>query len=477
MLSPQLSVKRLIPRITKSRLMITYKQQIAVLMVFCLFLLTGMFDSISATSPEDGQVSNLVSAYKVTLNKVDLGYVMDQNLVLDIIEQIKQESIKNYIMDVSIDTDLVFNQASIDPTQLSLRDDLVQGIHENISVKVNAFTLMVDGEVIGVLRSKGEVDDLLNQVKAPYAGEEDNKPESISFLEDVQVITTAVDFSEVKDASAVALEIAKGRETVQEYTIVEGDTLWSISNTYSMDIETLTELNSDILDLDKLKLGQKLRLSYPQIVLNVATVEVVKYEEAIDFETETRKDDSMYKNQTKVIQDGKSGLKKMEARVNKVNGLEKNREILSEVVIEEPITKIVAQGTKVVAAMASRGGGALLWPTKGHISSNFGSRWGKSHDGLDIANSTGTAVYAAESGKVISSGNSSGYGNLIKVDHGGGLVTYYAHLKTRLASSGQKVERGQLIGYMGSTGRSTGPHLHFEVRVSNKPMNPTRYLP
>jgi murein DD-endopeptidase MepM/ murein hydrolase activator NlpD len=111
------------------------------------------------------------------------------------------------------------------------------------------------------------------------------------------------------------------------------------------------------------------------------------------------------------------------------------------------------------------------------VSSSFGRRWGRSHNSVDIANSIGTPVYAAEPGKVIFSGRSSGYGNLIKISHGGGLVTYYGHLNSRAVSSGQSVDRGQLIGYMGNTGNSTGPHLHFEVRVNDSPKNPMKYLP
>src|SRR5690606_7644327 len=109
----------------------------------------------------------------------------------------------------------------------------------------------------------------------------------------------------------------------------------------------------------------------------------------------------------------------------------------------------------------SRGSGKLIWPARGRLTSRYGRRWGRLHKGIDIANSRGTPVYAADSGKVISTGYNGGYGNLVKIDHGGGMVTYYAHLSKIVVSSGSSVSKGQLIGYMGSTGRSTGPHLHF----------------
>lgn len=120
-------------------------------------------------------------------------------------------------------------------------------------------------------------------------------------------------------------------------------------------------------------------------------------------------------------------------------------------------------------------GGGLLWPTSGVLTSTFGWRWGAMHQGIDIGAGTGTPIYASESGTVFYSGWMGGYGNLILIDHGDGRVTAYAH-QSRLAVSGGPVGRGQVIGYVGSTGDSTGPHLHFEVRVNGVAVNPMQYL-
>jgi len=120
-------------------------------------------------------------------------------------------------------------------------------------------------------------------------------------------------------------------------------------------------------------------------------------------------------------------------------------------------------------------GGSLMWPTSGVLTSTFGWRWGAMHQGIDIGANTGTPIYAAESGTVFFSGWMGGYGNLILIDHGDGRVTAYAH-QSRLAVSGGPVGRGQLIGYVGSTGDSTGPHLHFEVRVNGRAVDPMQYL-
>ena len=128
------------------------------------------------------------------------------------------------------------------------------------------------------------------------------------------------------------------------------------------------------------------------------------------------------------------------------------------------------------AAPAPSGGGGMVWPAAGSVTSGYGPRWGRLHAGLDISAPTGTPIYAARSGTVIFVGVQSGYGNLIIVDHGGGMTTAYAHQSSFAASQGQSVSAGQLIGYVGSTGRSTGPHLHFEVRINGTARDPMGYL-
>ena len=120
--------------------------------------------------------------------------------------------------------------------------------------------------------------------------------------------------------------------------------------------------------------------------------------------------------------------------------------------------------------------GKLLWPTTGKLSSGFGPRGGRFHSGTDIYCARGTPVIAADSGEVIQTGYHRGYGNFILVYHGGGFATFYAHLDGFAVSGGQPVSRGQTIGYVGTTGWTTGPHLHFEVRINGIAKNPMGYF-
>jgi len=115
-------------------------------------------------------------------------------------------------------------------------------------------------------------------------------------------------------------------------------------------------------------------------------------------------------------------------------------------------------------------------PTYGSLSSRYGTRWNRQHQGIDIAASQGTDIYAADAGIVEYSGWESGYGYLVKINHQNGYVTYYGHCSKLLVSKGAVVEKGDLIAKVGSTGRSTGPHLHFEVRLNGVPQNPLNYI-
>lgn len=129
-----------------------------------------------------------------------------------------------------------------------------------------------------------------------------------------------------------------------------------------------------------------------------------------------------------------------------------------------------------MTATPAVGGGGWVRPVSGPVTSGFGPRWGRLHAGMDFGAPTGTPIFAARSGVVSYAGTMSGYGNIVLIDHGGGITTAYAHQSRIMVSPGQSVSAGQQIGAVGSTGNSTGPHLHFEVRVNGSPRNPAGYL-
>jgi len=136
---------------------------------------------------------------------------------------------------------------------------------------------------------------------------------------------------------------------------------------------------------------------------------------------------------------------------------------------------------KIQAAQAARGDttpspAGLIWPVSGPVTSPFGMRWGRMHEGIDIGVPEGTPIHAAAAGTVIYAGWEEGYGNLVVLDNGGNIATAYAHQSQIAVSLGQSVAQGDVIGYTGCTGHCLGPHLHFEVRVNGAPVDPLRYL-
>jgi murein DD-endopeptidase MepM/ murein hydrolase activator NlpD len=157
---------------------------------------------------------------------------------------------------------------------------------------------------------------------------------------------------------------------------------------------------------------------------------------------------------------------------------ESREEYLSEVEGLEAESSALAARIQAAqsSSTATPSASGLIWPVNGPVTSGFGMRWGRMHTGIDIAVPTGTPVHASASGTVVYAGWMSGYGYLVAIDHGGGLATAYAHNSSLLVAVGQSVKQGDVISLSGSTGHSTGPHVHFEVRVNGVPVDPLQYL-
>jgi len=195
-------------------------------------------------------------------------------------------------------------------------------------------------------------------------------------------------------------------------------------------------------------------------------------EKEIPYETKMQNDSTLYIGETVTVTEGKAGSSKVTSQTVYKNGTPESNKILSENIVITPVTKVVRVGTKPKDVLSA----GLFYPLTGVLSSPFGERWGRNHEGIDIAVPVGTSVKAAECGTVVFAGNGGSYGNLVKIDHGNGVVTAYAHLDKINVSTGQTVNADTEIALSGNTGRSTGPHLHFEVVKDGTPLNPDKYL-
>ena len=349
--------------------------------------------------------------------------------------------------------------------------ELKAALEEKLFSTTSAAALVVDGQTRLVLEDREKANALLNKLKAPYLF----PGADVSFAEDVQIKDVRVDSSELTGIEQALGEIRRGAKEIQTYLVKDGDTLWDIASLAGMSTEDLIAVNQG-MDPDRISIGQKVNLTAVKPIINVLVVSRQAALEQVAFDVEEKKDSKLYFGDEKVVQQGKPGKKSVEYQITKRNGALVERKVLSEEVLEQPQTKIVVKGSRMLLASRSGASGRLAWPKVGSVISPFGKRGGSMHEGVDISGSTGDPVGASASGTVVRARWYSGYGKCVDISHGDGVITRYGHLSSISVSTGQKVSRGQLIGRLGSTGRSTGPHLHFEVIINGQPRNPIKYL-
>lgn len=222
------------------------------------------------------------------------------------------------------------------------------------------------------------------------------------------------------------------------HAVSRGQTLWRIARAYGVSLQELAEVN-DLVDPTTILVGQALWIPGARQVLEVPPAPSLVHDDPPPAPPPAPRPDD----------------RKPAVAVPRT----------PPAVAEEPEPKLDVHPTR------------FAWPVKGTVSSRFGVREGGQHDGIDILAPQGTPIWAADEGEVLYAGVQSGYGNLVLVRHGDGLITVYAHNSENRAQAGDKVKRGQVIALVGQTGRATAPHVHFEVRERRLPRNPLFFLP
>ncbi len=207
--------------------------------------------------------------------------------------------------------------------------------------------------------------------------------------------------------------------------------------------------------------------------IKVVYKDETKMDVAVPFDEIVEEDDTLALGLTLVVQEGCMGEGVETSLVFYENGEKKHDVAPTTVVTKQPVTRIVHKGTGKMVGLTKN---SLSYPTNGTFSSEFGRRWGRNHNGIDLAAKTGTAIYAPCYGKVTFAGERSGYGNYVTIDHGEGYVTTYAHMNSVNVKEGQIVSCGDEIGTVGTTGRTTGAHLHFEVLYNGSFVDPMDYI-
>ena len=415
--------------------------------------------------------------YEYSYNGRVLGIVKEQREVLEILDLISTELSHEYGSNITIDpeTDITFRPVISLGKEIDDADTVLKRFTYMGDIQATAYSITVDGQTIAIVESKKIAEEVLQEVQSLYVSKKSGKSyEEIGFKEDVEIVETSTTLAKISSKSATLKKIKSGKQQESTYTVKSGDSLYGICDKLGITLKELQAMNPG-LDKDSLiHIGDKLTTQKEVPLLTVRTVEVSTFAEKVKYDTVYKKSSSYYKGEEIVQRAGTNGKAKITARLVKENGETVDRTDLSKEIIKEPVSKIVVKGTKAIPA--TQGTGQLQRPVAVSVYAGYGMRWGRMHYGLDYAAPTGTAIRAADGGTVIAAGWSGAYGLRITIDHGGNIKTLYAHCSAIYVSAGDKVYKGQKIAAVGSTGRSTGAHCHFEVFVNGKNVNPANYV-
>ncbi|MBQ1950404.1 MAG: peptidoglycan DD-metalloendopeptidase family protein [Clostridia bacterium] len=367
-------------------------------------------------------------------------------------------------------------------TDAQLCDAILRTAGDAIS---EATGLYVNGDFVGAMSARGELESVLDGIKDTYY-DKSNKNQRAEFVQDVELVDGLFPTSTVSGASVLHNDLVRETVVKKTYTVQAGDTLSTIARKHDMTTSELRALNTAYANTDMVHIGDVLTVRRPQSFLQVKVIKTIEYTEQIDYQTQTIYNDKMYVTESKVKTKGREGSQVVKAEITYVDGVESGRAVLSRTVTKQPVTRVVERGTKKVTSQS--GGtvvqgdgvttGSMLWPVPS--CHNMSRGYFRGHYALDIANGPVTVrnkpAVAADGGTVVYAGWYYDYGYYVKIRHSNGLYTTYAHLMSISVVKGQSVSRGQQVGRIGSTGNSTGPHLHFEVIKNGVRVNPLNYV-
>lgn len=298
----------------------------------------------------------------------------------------------------------------------------------------------------------------------------------IKYADTIEVVEAYLLEDELISVEEAVNLVTKEQETQIIYKVKSGDTLSQIALENNIPLEDLIAINDSLEDENSMiRVDQELVITVPEPELSVIWSDEQVYVEEYDAPIQYVDNDNWYTTQKVTLQQPSAGVRKVVAVTKYKNTKVQDREILKEEVYAEAVPKIVERGTKIPPTYIKPISG-------GRLSSGFGSRnaptqgASTNHKGVDWATPIGTSVVASNAGTVVTAGWVSGYGYAVYINHADGRQTRYGHLSKVLVKVGQTVAQGERIALSGNTGRSTGPHVHFEIRINGTPVNPLKYL-
>ena len=432
------------------------------LVVVALCALLSLY-TIGTTAVYDGSELGTVSGIRTV------------NAVVSDIEDITRQTLGDE--DYTINRDKLDTTVGVVPRQaVESREEFTDNLSDELGLVEYAYVLYIDGEPVAATTFPNALEEMLEQLKKSYITA--NTVDSY-FVENVEIKQEYTDASLVMNLGNIAEILNATKSGEVTYTVEAGDSYYYIAELYDMSVDDLLDMNPGY-DPKLLRVGDVLTISNAVPYLTVVDVERQNYVQDVPYQVEYQDDNTMYQGDYKVLSPGEYGKADVTANVTYINGEETDRQVVASVTLSEPVTETQARGT--IPRPTWFPTGSFRWPCSGSITSYFGRRntgiRGAStyHEGIDIANSYGTAIYAADGGTVSYSGWMSGYGYLVIIDHGNGYQTYYGHNSSLIVSVGEHVYKGQQIARMGSTGISSGNHCHFGIKINGTFVNPLNYL-
>jgi murein DD-endopeptidase MepM/ murein hydrolase activator NlpD len=464
-------------------------KKMAVTSIFTTSIALGV-----ATNPL--AVGGLTTVHYVYLNNEYIGTISN----LDVINQVVEEKVKKLEAAYQDQDITIGSQLSFIPEQVfrSTANDqsVIDKIEKELKPLAEAAAVVIGNESAVYLEDEKMAKEVLESLKLKYVTKE--QLQELEFRQKSPNITTQplkenesrlydVYFSEnvtVKEEKVIPdkiLTVAEALKLIQKgtleevkYKVQDGDVLGSIAVDHNLEISQLLNLNAGLTEDSVLQIDQEINVTVPKPLVRVIVEKEVFLKEEIPYQKQVQENDKMYKGDTKVKQQGKEGVRAVNYLISEQNGKTVKKEVKKEEILVAPVNHIVMKGTKVIP---SRGDGSFVWPTSGgYVSSQMGYRWSRMHKGIDIAQPSNRTIKTVDNGIVVSAGWDGGYGNKVVVNHQNGYRTVYAHLSSIDVNVGQTVPKGSTLGQMGSTGDSTGIHLHFEVYKNGKLVNPLTVL-
>lgn len=430
-----------------------------VIAIICLTVICAFFN-----------MKNYALGYEVIIDGALVGYIDDTKVVDEAIIEV-DKAVKTFVgEDETYTKNPEYVRRLVDRDECMTKDDVTEYLLSNLEYVVPSYGIYIDGEFVTAVTSEKIAKKVREEYLIRYAGVEITDD---TILETKEKYTYSLDYDHGINKLASleeAISVLAGTDKeLEKYIVVSGDTLSGIAERFGMRSSVeIVALNPNLADGDTIHIGDEIIVEKAVPLLSVIATRTLEYEEDIPYEIEKQDDPNMYQGEYAVVSKGVLGKSRNVATIKTENGIETSREILSSEILSEPVTEVRRIGTKTPPQ--------FIRPCSGYLSSRYGRRWGRNHNGIDIAGSHGSAIKAAASGTVTYSGWMSGYGYYVVIDHGNGYQTAYGHNSSLLVSKGQRVSQGQTIAKMGNTGRSTGTHLHFEIKKNGVFQNPLGYV-